>query len=739
MGNVHRLLRIAFIEWKIQLRSILFWVCLTVLLVYSLGRLVGASPETAFLPRQWLETREDSLTWLSLGLIFLVPSALGRDQRTSGLVWTRPFSSTVYAGGKLLGLYLTAFTLGAGELASQLLLRLPGLGKLTPGTLDMILRSLGEWSVGILFMTSAYFMLTLPVRGRPMLGNLICGAYYLIAFSIRDVANPFDAFAVPFIRSDLVGNGPESGLLASHQILYLSFAATLVLLSILIFMKLEKRAYHPKADPFILLLGVVLALGITGRAWRQFALARTEVLAPTALGLKQSSDLATNEVRSIQVTAYFAPEEGIVQGDVTIDLVEPLPNLSLYVPAGLDLVLVTDCHGENLTVTYPAPEWARVSAPMQLCVSFHGSWNAYRNWYTLRSGYTAEEYNMNVGGYIGQGYLYLSPCFHWFPTAIESFEQAGSYSVQIALPSRYSVGVSPPATVDRDEYWTTYRWHSEQGYPLIMVVAGDYAETSLSDGNLVWAAPEHEPLADQAATGSVEILNALESMIGLEPSPHQIVETPVIRWPVASEGLVILPEHYFTDLTSTNTVSTYEFILETQGPEEAFRREAYYLSRGWMQGHVCVSSTFLPFSIDEVQTTGYEPLQESLAYYLAMQLTDEKFGTNELDAAIQERTDFIELYPVDPLVPDFWLSFSDAGYDSFAGTWTFNAILGGLGQLEKRLGRTQVDWVIGRFIELHQGENISTNSFSDAIGGYFGRAAQQDFENTLSLWKSKQP
>lgn len=149
MNSLHLLWAVALVEWKLQVRTVVFWAGLSILLLYTLAPTIRFPSEIAFLSRQWLGGRESSLTWLAIVLIFLAPSSLARDRRTAAFVFTTPVTGSVYAGGKLLGVWLTALTLAGIELTAQFLIRAPAWERLTLEAINMILASLGGWLIGL--------------------------------------------------------------------------------------------------------------------------------------------------------------------------------------------------------------------------------------------------------------------------------------------------------------------------------------------------------------------------------------------------------------------------------------------------------------------------------------------------------------------------------------------------------------------------------------------------------------
>jgi|CXWL01.1.fsa_nt_gi hypothetical protein len=734
MKNVNRLLNLALVEWKLQLRSGLFWAWLAIVMLYSLGMAIGGSPKTSSLVTDWLNSRENSLSWMSMGLIFLVPWSLARDHRTANIVWSTPITGNIYAGGKLLGVYLTALTVGGVEIVSQLTIRTGFWHWLIFEKADMILLSLWGWTVGILFISTIFFFLTVLARGQFFLACAYNILYFLLTMSARDVANPFDPYSFDYFLSDLIGYGPETRLFSAHHALYLSLTITLVFLSISIFSRIEKRSVVSKWVQIALLAGFTLSLAGVGYFSDRFIKARLNVVSPTAVGLKNASEFNAENIKSVQISARFDPSLGSVTGEAQI-LTAAAGNVTLYIPAGLTLIHVTDCKENLVSAAYQNDEWVIVSAPSQaVCLGFEGNWRTYRNWYTRRDSYTAEEYFMNTGGYIGQGYVYLLPGFRWYPTPIGTAEQHAKYSIEISLPDGYQSFVSGTPEITNSDGWKNYRWEHDYDAPIFTFASGQYTEILLPDGDILWVAPEHEFVGPQPAFFYLDFLKKTERLLGISATPRTIVETPLLRWPIASKNWVLLPERYISERMFPQLKSLYEITIEFDGTEKAFLFEAFRVTYGWIQGQIYSDSAFLPISVDDFlfsNGNNYEPFQESLAFYLSMQLTDQEFNTDRLNQTIQQRTQFFNEHPRGgPTTPTF-LSFDDTVPNGYTNSLKFNDILVALGQLENQIGREQVNMTIRKLLETDYGHPVSIQDWLNIIDSTVGKDARQKFENTI--------
>lgn len=743
MQQLRSLWLIALTEWKLQIRSAIFWASLVVLLVYTLAQTVGAPGETVFLPRAWLDSRDDSLTWLSIGLIFLVPSALVRDRRTGAFVWTTPVTGYTYVAGKLLGVSLTALTLAGTELTAQAVARVHGWGQLTPETVSMILTSLRRWTVGIVYMTSIFFMITIIAKGHSLVAYACCSAYFVAVFSVKDIANPLCIFPFPVFRSDLVGNGPESILFDANSALYLSLTTATSVLALLIYPRCERRSVSTKAMRVVLAVGIVVSLGVTGWTGRGWIYARSKVLTPNKPRLDAPSVLVGEDVESIRVVTRFMPVQGLMQGNVQLFLTRVVPDLYFHVPAGLEITSITDCQGQVLSIGRLDSEWTQiVNSSSHVCVAFEGAWFVDRGRYQQRGHIKPDELILNAGAYNAHGYLYLAPGSRWYPAPVGPYERQANHDIEIVLPRDLSILASPKASSESADGWVTYRWQDARGKPLIMLAAGEYRKVTLSSGDVVLVSPGHERIAAQAADFYLEILNPIKTLVGSSHAPLRIVETPLLRWPVASGDLVLLPENYFIERLKkflSDTISTrYEATASYWGASHALRYEAYYTARGWLQGQAYFADpAFVEagFGFDAISTdqadslSDYVPLRECIAHYLAAQLVDRRFGTNMLEELINERVQYADQYPNNATRQGSGVSLSSVTpIDPFETSWAFNQMFAAFGRLERRVGREQVNFMIKQLLESYAGSTVTLQNWLEVVETIAGREARQEFE-----------
>lgn len=748
MNSLRRLWSIALVEWKLQVRAIAFWVSLAILLLYTLGQVIGSPDEMAFLTRQWLGGREDSLTWLAIGLIFLVPSALARDRRTGAFIWTTLTTSGVYATGKLIGTWLTALTLAGVELVGQGLMRLPSWERLTLEVLTMILGSLWGWLVGILYITSVYFLLTALANSRALLAYALNSVYYVAIFSVKDIANPLSFVPFAVFRSDLVGDGPESLLFRAHHMFYLGLTLVMSMLALFVYSWRERRGLFPKFEQSILLSGLVFSLGVAGWTGKEFIQARTDVVTLRRASAYTPPPLAAESVQLVRVAARVDPTQGHVEGSIKLTLMQPMENIVFDIPAGLRLAAVTDCHDQALQTTYLDERWAQVAPTTpQMCVTFDGTWRLNRSSYQRRGHIRPEELDLNAGVYIGEGYMYLTPGARWYPAPVGPYEWQVGHEVEISLPREISAVSSGTFAILEDGERIIYHWKNSRGKPWFILVAGDYLEVPMPNGDLIWAAPEHSHVAEQASTFYMGFLKPIDRLLGKDHSSYQIVETPVLRWPLVLGQFVLLPERYFIERLSPALPTDYETYIGFIGPQKAFQREMYYTVRGWLQGQAFFSDPSLAMIYGFSETpnspadplAGYVPLRECLAYYLAMQVADQQFGTHILDGMIAERIKYAEKHVADPTQQQGPVALTDTPIHPVEYNWAFNQMFAALGRLERRVGREQVNQMIGRLVELHAGSTITVTDWLWIVGELSGPEARHEFEATYPVQSSQTP
>lgn len=728
---------IALTEWKLQVRTIVFWVGLIVLCLYALARVIGLPEEIAFLHRQWFGGREESLIWLAIVLIFLAPSALARDRRTAVLVHSTPVTGSIYAAGKLFGVWLTALTLAGIEWIAQFLVRIHAWDRLTLEVVRMILASFGGWIIGSGYIVALYFLLTTLVKGRALFAYALCATYFVAVVAIRDAANPFDFVGYPVFRSDLVGDGPEHLLVTHHRWFYAGLAIVVALLSVLVYSWREHCSSVRRSEQAALMAGLALALGATAWAGNAFVSTRAQVLAKTGLLPQTHSALAADDVRAVRVTARIDPERDRIEGRVELTFARPLEKVMWYIPPGLKLGAVTNCQTQAAPVTRPNAEWVSFPFTPRMCVVFEGSLRADRAAYRQYAIESGEAYMLNAGAYIGQGYLYLTPAARWYPAPIGPYEWVTFHDVRVMVPRTLpSLAVPEAATSVQDE-WVSYEWRHHKGRPLITLAAGAYVQASLPDGTIVWASPEHQHIAPQAAEFFLGFLKPVDGLLERDRRTYHVIETPVLRWPIVSRYVVLLPERYFTERLSPVLATTYERDVEFYGPQFAFQKEAYHTVRGWLLGQVfCADTSFIgepavrpnpsldPFS-------GFVPLCESLMHYLSLQLLDERFAVTRLDEIMAARLRYADDFLNNPE-----LQQRGGGIDGelpappYQRSWEFNQMFAAIGRLEKRVGREQVNNMIRLLLERRFGGAVTAADWLDIIDEVAGSEARREFENT---------
>lgn len=738
MNNLQRFLSVAVIEWKLQVRTVVFWAGLAIFLLYTLGRVVGIPPEMAFLSHEWIGGREESLIWLSIVLIFLVPSALARDRRAGFILWTTPVTGSLYAAGKLLGIWFTALTLAGIELAAQFLIRMSAWERITPKIASMVLASLEGWLIGIFYVTSIYFLVTVLVRGRALLAYALNILYFVANFAVRDVANPLGFIPVPVFRSDLVGNGMESSLFEAHSMLYMALTIAVIVLALVVYPWRERRSLFPQIERAVLLSGLVFSLGAVGWARSVLLEMRAQVLTRTELSPHPSLLLTAEDVRSVRVTSRLEPEYGFIEGYVELAFERPLENITLYLPAGLKLGSVTNCQTQTLGLIPLSMEWVEIAYAPQVCIAFDGAWRANRADYQTNTG-GPEEYALNAEAYIGQGYAYLAPTARWYPAPVGTYEWATPHEIQITLPRAIPSLISPEPTSDIHSESITYQWQSYLGRPFITLAAGDYREVTLPNGDTSWASPEHQHVARQAAAFYLAFLEPLDQLVGHGAFTYQVVETPVLRWPIISGHIVLLPESYFSERLSSALSTRYERNVSSFGAQRAFQEEAYRTVRGWLLGQVsCADASFIgdPVAMPNSSLepySGFVPLCESLTHYLSLQLPDRQFGTRRLDEIMQARIKYSDDYLRDSELRQMGGGINgELPAPPYERNWVFNQMFAAIGRLERRVGRKQVNSMISLLLERHYGSAITTADWLEIVCEVAGTEACHEFETTSS-------
>ncbi|MEM4203425.1 MAG: hypothetical protein QXS54_05075 [Candidatus Methanomethylicaceae archaeon] len=746
MNSLRLLWAVALVEWKLQVRTVVFWTGLAILLLYALGQVIGIPSQIAFLSRQWLGGREGSLTWLSIVLIFLVPSSLARDRRTAAFVFTTPVTGSVYAGGKLTGIWLTALTLAGIELTTQFLIRAPAWERLTPEVVSMILTSLKGWLIGLFYIVTLYFLITALVKGQALLAYALNIVWFVAAFSVKDVANPFGFIISPAFRSDLIGDGPESLLINSHHMLYLGLTIVVAILALLVYPWRERRSLFRKAEKALLLFGLALAFSVAGWTGSIFARSRAQTLAITGLVPHSLSALSFEDVRSVRVTARFEPEQGHVEGSVELVFMQPLENVTLHIPSGLELSAVTDCQAQELQVTRLNEEWAQIASVAQVCVVFEGTWHVNRVAYQQYGNIGPEALDLNVGAYIGQGYVYLTPGARWYPAPVGPYEWATTHDIQIMVPHALPALVVPEASAISRSEWTSYEWPNHRGRPLIMLIAGAYGKVTLPSGDMVWASPEHQHVAPQAANFYLAFLKPIDQLVRHDALRYQVVETPVLRWPIASGQMVLLPERYFYERLSPALPTEYERNVSSLGPQRAFQQEAYRTVQGWLLGQVfCTDTSFIGDPVAVLNPSldpyfGFVPLCESMAHYLSLQLLDHQFATRRLDEIMEARIRYSDDYLQSPELKQRGGGIEgELPTPPYERSWAFNQMFAAIGRLERHVGREQVNRMIGLLLERRYGGAITTADWLEIVSEIAGSEARQEFESTCIVQTSQLP
>jgi len=721
MIDLRRLCSIAWVEWNLQRRSLIFWVSLALVLLYRVARQIGVPGNIIFLPRQWLGARETSLEWIAITLIFLAPSALIRDHRTGAFIWTTPVSGVVYASGKLLGLWLTTLTLAGIELIVQFLPHIATLKNLGLESLSTISNSLIPWIVNLLYVTSVYFLLTVLSNGQSLLAYGLNTIFLIIELSIRDIANPVTLFPSPVIRSDLVGNGPETLFFDAHLFLYTGLLLFVTFLALWFYPRREKRSLSSRGAKNSFFPVFVFSLSVIALGMNNYAQASTQLLKLPRSRLYTPPTLAAETVKNVYVKIEIDPQKERMAGNLELHFAQSVSSLVFYVPPGLQISKVTNCQGRPLSFNNLSVEWVQIIPDLQICATFQGVWQASRVAYDRNLSLN----ELNTGVYIGGGYAYLTPKTRYYPAPIGSYEWQSVYQIEVKLPSAFSSIAASPTFIQKQDGWTTYRWESLHGKPLAALAIGKYVDFFMSDGVVVSVAPGHILAAESAAAFYLEFLQSINQLVHNELPQYHIVEVPVLRSPVITGTTVFLPERFFYERLLAGSLTDYLRFEEFVGPQQTFLRETYYVTREWLQGQISfvdvplTAANIEPIAMPLVDPYAiYQPLPESLAHYLALQLTDQKFGSNLLDQAMTK-----QFQQADPALSQIVLN-------DFEVREEFTCMFIAFGKLEHRVGRNEVIRMISLTLQRYSGQTMTIMDWLKIVNEIGGLEARQEFEGS---------
>ena len=731
---------IAKVEWQLQVRSPVFWAAFAVLLVYTLAQVVGGEREVINLPRVWLGSRDDALSWLSIGLIFLVPSAFTRDHQKD-FIWTTPIDGHVYAAGKLLGLWLTAFTLEAGELAAQFLLRAPTWPEWNMETLRLFFSPLGRTVVVMLFLAAFFALIGILAKEKSILAYMGCSIYFVTVLGMKDIANPLTISPFPVFRSDLIGNGPEEELFIANTLLYLGLMLAVSAVIVVMYPRRERRSSASGTLLPVMLAILLAGLLLAGKGGRDLVRAWRRVTISHIANIPWSSLLSGRDVGKVFVKARVTPASGLVEGEVRLVFTGPRTSLFLRIPRGLIITSATDCEGNSLPCRRLGGDDGRFQVTgdfSQVCVDFRGRWWASREQYER---YPSPENMIRMAGaYVGSGYAYIAPGAWWYPAPGGSYKWESPHIIEIEVPQGVVTLVSPIVAGKPNGGGVLYRWESEQGSPLVTLVAGDYRRVTLPGGNVLWVAPEHAFVAEQAVDFYRRFLRPMGEFVGVNELPRVFVETPLLRWPLATPDVVLLPEGYFLDQINRNLGlrTGYEGSLVTQGADYTLLRESYYVVRGWLLGQAAfVDSAFVSrlTSFEEMPAeqadllSSYVPLREVIAYYLGSQIASQEAGKDLLSERLEEHMRIAEeTSDASRENSQYIAGLSVLPIDIFENAPAFNHLFAAFGQLEQLVGRKRVNRMIELLLQTHRGKAISIQDWLAVIEDVAGVDARRSFE-----------
>ncbi len=738
---------IMHIEWKLQVRSIVFWAVVVLLVAYAVA-LRPSALEASFLQRSW--QLFDLFVLLSVGLIFIVPSALARDKAVMAFIRTTPISSGIYLAGKLGGVLMAALSLLAIQLLAVLLMRVQAWALITPERLLMIVRVSAILTISTIYLSCLYFVITILARQRLILAYVLCGIYFFFAIGKTDVADLLSYLPIGItFFSDAVGHGIEETLHMANQLFYASLVPMLVAVAFLMYPAVERLSLALQRGTQLALIALLsIGLGLSGVMASNFVRLRSAVIIDyTPL---PALTVAEGAVTDVEAALTFEPNYNQLSGTAAFKLQRAADSPSevlFHVPHGLVVSEVSNCAGERLENTLLDVNTLRVAFAEQLCLTFSGRWLWER--IAHNSGYYDIPHYMPL--FMGSGYLYLTPNALFFPAPIGGYVRTARHTLSMTLPQPAQV-ISPMADEQHStEGAVTYVWHSAQGRPRFTVVSGIYQAHVLADGAQGWLLAGHQAWAEQVIMPLMDEQRALHRLLGYSESTWHYIEVPELRHPLVAGNWLLVPEHLFQSTIRGQPLDRiYANILSK---EEAYYRFAIFRVRGFIDGTLHFAEPLIhdlgevPFvdrrhdfgtaykSLD--YSAGRVPLREAFAHYLTLQLVDLKFNTQRLEKVLDNRLAHVTARKnADPRtrqVPFTLVEGLSLIMPPYEMSWQFTQALSGLKQMEKRLGRAATTQLIGAFFVEYRGGNVNMADWLAFIEERTGSAARGDFEAIIRL------
>ena len=300
----------------------------------------------------------------------------------------------------------------------------------------------------------------------------------------------------------------------------------------------------------------------------------------------------------------------------------------LYVPHGLTVTTITDCTNNELPFAQPSSTWLELAATPKMCIAFSGTWVAAQPYdYTNMDGAAQPDV------FIGNSYAYILPWARWYPAPLGEYKRSAHYEIVLSFPIEYDFLSTSPTGLIASNAVTTISWDSRTGKPYVGIVIGNYVSVKLSAKDTVWVAPGHEQFAKGVGERHIQLLKALSIYLDIDPN-FQLIEVPILPYPLVIEEIVLIPENRFQ-----NRLSGPRFDL---GADDVnFQAEVMWLARGWLLGQF----DFLDWDSvtdeieDSLKVLRSDSTPDGLAFYMSLHIVDTHFGTDWLETTTQGRAE----------------------------------------------------------------------------------------------------
>jgi ABC-type transport system involved in multi-copper enzyme maturation permease subunit len=578
------ILAVAHTEWRLQVRSRVFWLAGLGAITLSLASaLTGRWIRSATPLARSLDLGSDfSAGAIILALMFICMPVFHRD-RPSGmadLLWATPLQVSQYVTGKLLavlalgvGLFLSVETVT--WVAVHVGWQIPAC---SPLLLHLVTR-LALLLPTLAFVLTVNLLLAALIR-RPRLLLLSGLVIWLGAGFLRPstMLRPGNFVPVELFYSSILGLGPDGTLLIANRVLWTGVALIMLVAATALYARCERRAYLCSRSMWVLGLAGMLGLGLTLGGWRALERAaeplRTdpppvrliladpspddtarhsveEKLASAANSLRP--DWLTVNVLTVAVDLSLAPDNGQMHGQATLTLRydgdEALAEVPLFLNSGLRIESVTDIEDETeapftragLELTlHPRPP-LEPGAIWKVQIVYGGHYKtprvAYRDLDACLHS-VAEPH-----AYLGQGVAFLLRDGDWYPWPQSlSARREATGRLTVRLPAGRQTFHTGQMVADDRLVWDG-RWPA----PLVASYPpGKLRPLAVASGQAYLADPG-DVVAKEEASAYAAAYAGLSHWLEEKTTPITLIQVPLILQPVAGadpsgEEVLFIPE-----------------------------------------------------------------------------------------------------------------------------------------------------------------------------------------------------